>query len=54
MKLPPHWHDIPSADAELVENPFQRPLLGAWRSLPAKPRILFVQPVETYHGRKSR
>ncbi len=54
MKLPPHWHDVPAADAELVENPFERRLLKAWRALPAKPRILFLELAEAYQGRKSR
>ena len=54
MKLPSHWHDVPAADAELVENAFERRLLKAWRALPAKPRILFLELVEAYQGRKSR
>lgn len=54
MKLPSHWHEVPAADAELVENPFERRLLKAWRALPAKPRILFLELVEAYQGRKSR
>ena len=54
MKLPSHWHDVPAVDAELVENPFERRLLRAWRFLPAKPRILFLELVEAYAGQKSR
>jgi hypothetical protein len=54
MKLPSHWHDVPAVDAELVENPFERRLLKAWRALPAKPRILFLELVKAYQGRKSR
>jgi len=54
MMLPSHWHDVPAVDAERVENPFERRLLKAWRALPAKPCILFLELVEAYQGRKSR
>lgn len=52
MKLPDHWHDVPAADAELVESPFERRLLKAWRGLPAKTRVLFLELVEAYPPRK--
>lgn len=48
MKLPGHWHDVPVVDAELVDNPFERRLLEAWRSMPAKTRVLFLELVESY------
>ena len=48
MKLSGHWHDVPVVDAELVDNPFERRLLEAWRSMPAKPRVLFLELVESY------
>lgn len=48
MKLPGHWHDVPVVDAELVDNPFERRLLAAWRDMPAKTRVLFLELVESY------
>lgn len=52
MKLPDHWHDVPVADAELIESPFERRLLKAWRGLPAKTRTLFLELVEAYPPRR--
>ena len=54
MRLPPHYHEVAVMDAELVEHPVERRLLQAWRDLPVKPRILFLELVESYQGRKSR
>ncbi|MGN6513998.1 MAG: helix-turn-helix domain-containing protein [Lysobacteraceae bacterium] len=48
MKLPCHWHEVPALDAELVESPYERRLLKAWRSLPAKARVLTLELVESY------
>lgn len=48
MKLPGHWHDVPVVDAELVDSPFERRLLAAWRNMPAKTRVLFLELVESY------
>lgn len=54
MRLPPHYHEVAAVDAELVENPAERRLLHAWRALPVKPGVLFLELVESYPGRKSR
>jgi transcriptional regulator with XRE-family HTH domain len=54
MRLPPHYHEMAVLDAELIENPVERRLLQAWRALPVKPRVLFLELAESYPGRKSR
>lgn len=52
MKLPGYGQDMPMAQADVVENPFERRLLQAWRNLPAKPRVALLELVEAYRGRK--
>lgn len=52
MRMPGHWHDVPVADAELVDSPVERRLLQAWRGLPAKTRVLFLELVEAYPERR--
>lgn len=54
MRLPPYFHETPVMDADVVEDPEERRLLRAWRDLPVKPRILFLELVASYGGRKSR
>lgn len=52
MMLPGHWHDVPAADAELVENTLERRLLQAWRALPTKPGLALLEFVEAYDRRR--
>lgn len=52
MKLPGHWHDVPVVDAELVDSPFERRLLAAWRNMPAKTRVLFLELAESYSPKR--
>lgn len=54
MRLSPHYHEVAVLDAELIENPVERRLLQAWRGIPVKPRILFLELIESYQGKKSR
>ncbi len=48
MKLPGHWHDATAADADAIDNPFERRLLAGWRKMPAKTRVLFLELAESY------
>lgn len=54
MRLPPHYHEAAVLDVELIESPVERRLLEAWRALPLKPRVLFLELAESYPGRKGR
>lgn len=51
MRLPEHWHGVPAADAELIEDPAERRLLKAWRAMPVKPRVAFLDLMESYAGK---
>ncbi len=53
MKLPGYWHDVPVVDAELVDSPFERRLLAAWRNMPAKTRVLFLELAENYSPKRT-
>lgn len=52
MQLPGHWHGVPVADAELVEDPVERRLLKAWRAMPTKPRVAILDLVEGYGAKR--
>ena len=54
MVLATEGHGTPAAPADLVENPAERRLLQAWRSLPVRPRAALLDLVEAYRGRRRR
>lgn len=52
IALPDPGHQALAARADLIENPAERRLLRAWRSLPMRPRIALLELVEAYRGRR--
>lgn len=51
MRLPGRPADDPAPDG-VVADSIERRLLRAWRALPAKPRVAFLELIEAYGGRK--